>query len=325
VTPDDEVNEAFMSALDTALIVGLLAGLAIAAILAGLITRRIMRPIGRVSETTRLLAAGRYDQRVPVPAEQELALLATDVNALAETLQETEHARARLISDVSHELRNPLSTIQGYMEGLIDGVIDPTDEVFSSIGDEAARLKRLVADLSLLSRLEEGALPIELTDLSLMDVAGAVADRLRPQFSEKDVMLAVTAGPQLPVVGDHDRLSQVFTNLIGNALGHTPAGGRVTVAGGTDGHEAEIVIADTGEGIAPADLEHVFDRFFRADPTQGHGTGIGLTIARTIARAHDGDITAESAGRDHGATFRVRIPLAGEPAGSLVDDLHDPT
>ena len=311
VVPDDEVNDAFLSALDTALLVGLVAGLLVAALLAGFATRRIMQPIGRVRETTRLLATGRYDQRVPIPAETELAVLAADVNALAGTLEVTEQARARLISDVSHELRNPLSTIEGYMEGLIDGVIEPTDEVFSSVGDEAARLKRIVADLSLLSRLEEGALPIERVETDLLDVAASVADRLRPQFTEKGVLLRTAAGLKLPVLGDHDRLAQVFTNLIGNALGHTPAGGSVNLAGRLDGRYAEVAVIDSGEGIEPADLSRIFDRFFRADSAHGLGTGIGLTIARSIVQAHDGEITAQSGGAGQGATFSVRIPHEG--------------
>ncbi|NNC92195.1 MAG: HAMP domain-containing histidine kinase [Acidimicrobiia bacterium] len=306
--PDEDVNNAFLSALDTALLVGLVVGLFVAAILAGIITRRIMRPIDRVRETTRHLAAGRYERRVPIPAERELALLAGDVNALADTLQATEQSRARLISDVSHELRNPLSTIEGYMEGLVDGVIEPTDEVFASVGDEAARLKRIVSDLSLLSRLEEGALPIESTQIDLREVAGSVADRLRPQFLEKDVALKIAPGEPLTINGDHDRIAQVFTNLIGNALGHTPAGGSVSIVGRLDGAHAEVAVIDSGEGIEPADLGRVFDRFFRADPAQGSGTGIGLTIAHRIVRVHDGEITVESEGTGHGATFSVRIP-----------------
>ena len=316
--PDEEVNDAFLSALDTALLLGLVVGLFVAAVLAGLITRRIMRPIDRVRETTRLLAAGRYERRVPIPTERELALLATDVNALADTLQATEQSRARLISDVSHELRNPLSTIEGYMEGLVDGVIEPTDEVFSSVGDEAARLKRIVSDLSLLSRLEEGALPLERMQIDLREVARSVADRLRPQFMEKDVALRIAPGEPLTVAGDHDRLAQVFTNLVGNALGHTPQGGSVSIAGRLDGRHAEVAVVDSGEGIDPANLDHVFDRFFRADPAQGSGTGIGLTIAHRIIRAHDGEITVESAGPGRGATFSVRIPhVETGPPGSM--------
>jgi histidine kinase len=248
-----------------------------------------------------------------MPTETELALLAADVNALAGALEETEHARARLISEVSHELRNPLSTIEGYMEGLIDGVIEPDDATFASVADEAARMKRIIADLSLLSRLEEGALPIERVAVDLVEVATAVADRLRPQFAEKGVRLLTPPRVQLPVLGDRDRLAQVFTNLIGNALGHTPAGGSVSVSGRVDGDHCEIAVVDTGEGIDPADLEQVFDRFFRAEGAERLGTGIGLTIARSIVRAHDGEIEAASDGPGHGATFSVRIPNAGSP------------
>jgi signal transduction histidine kinase len=295
--------------VDTALLVGLAVGLVVAAVAAALVSRRIMRPLGRVRRATLRLAVGHYDERVPIPAEAELAALAGDVNTLAATLQETEQRRARLISDVAHELRTPLTTIQGSMEGLIDGVLEPSDEVFASVADEAARLMRVAGDLGVLSRFDEGAVQLELRPLDPAEVARGVGARLRPQFEDKGVSLTLESAAPGIVAGDADRLAQVFTNLLGNALAHTPAGGGVTVHTRTYDGWRETVVADTGEGIASADLERIFERFYRAGGREGRGTGIGLTIARAIARAHGGDVTARSAGPGAGAEFAVRLPL----------------
>ena len=153
------VNEAFLDAIDGALLAGLAAALLVSLLAAGLVARRIMRPISQVRAATVRLAEGHYTERVPAPHEQELAALAGDVNRLAEKLEATETRRRRLISDVAHELRTPLTTIQGSMEGLMDGVLEPSDRVFSSVADEAGRLQRVVSDLGLLSRLDESTLP----------------------------------------------------------------------------------------------------------------------------------------------------------------------
>ncbi|MEX0706269.1 MAG: ATP-binding protein [Nitriliruptoraceae bacterium] len=304
-----DIDDAFASAMQTALLIGVglsLIGAGLMAVFAG---RRILRPLDDVREATRRLAAGDYGHRVPVPTEVELAALATDVNTLGETLDRTEQRRVELIGEVAHELRTPLTTIEGHMEGLIDGVLPATEETFYAVADEAARLKRLADDLSLLSRTEEQALALELrvTDLAA-EVAHAV-ERLRPQFENRGVELERVASSPLPVDVDADRIRQVFTNLLGNALTHTPSGGTVTVTSGAGDRTAWVDIADTGRGIRADDLDRVFERFYRgADNEASPGRGLGLTIARGIARAHGGDIVASSPGPGHGSTFRVTLP-----------------
>jgi histidine kinase len=282
----------------------------IAVLLAAVLSGRIMRPIGRIRAAARRLAGGHYDERIPLPADTELSELAEDFNELAVTLQETEVRRMQLVSEVAHELRTPLTTIQGYMEGLIDGVLDPSEEVYASVADEAARLQRVAADLSVLSRIEEGAIPFKFEPVDLAAVAAKVANHLRQQYVDQNVALDLRTEKQLPVSGDADRLAQVFTNLIGNALGHTPAGGRVVVTSEQVGDTARVTIKDTGHGITPEDLGRVFDRFYRAerDP-HSTGTGIGLTIARSIVRSHRGDVSASSEGLGRGAEFVVEIPM----------------
>jgi histidine kinase len=310
VTEDEEIEQAFLESLDRALLIGLLVSVVIAIMLAALVSSRIMRPIARIRSGARRLAGGHYDERIPLPADTELSELAEDFNELAATLQETELRRMQLVSEVAHELRTPLTTIQGYMEGLIDGVVEPSDEVYASVADEAARLQRVAADLSVLSRIEEGAITFKFETVDLSMAAERVANRLRQQYVDQGVALELRLDTLLEVSGDPDRLAQVFTNLIGNALGHTPTGGSVVVASCEAGNLARVTVTDTGHGIAAADLGRVFDRFYRAeqDP-HSTGTGIGLTIARSIVRSHGGDLTALSDGPGRGATFTVDIPL----------------
>jgi histidine kinase len=311
-TEDDEIEQAFLQALDRALLIGLLISVVIAILLAAVVSDRIMQPIARIRSAARRLAGGHYDERVPLPADTELSELAEDFNELAATLQETEVRRMQLVSEVAHELRTPLTTIQGYMEGLIDGVLEPSEEVYASVAGEASRLQRVAADLSVLSRIEEGAISFEFETVDLSMVAEKVADRLRQQYVDQNVALDIQMDEPLPVSGDPDRLAQVFTNLIGNALGHTPAGGRVVVASRRAGDVARVTVTDTGHGISSEDLGRVFDRFYRAhqDP-HSTGTGIGLTIARSIVRSHGGEVTASSEGLGRGATFTVDLPMGG--------------
>lgn len=308
-----EIDRAFVDSLRRALWVAVGASSAAALALSAFVASRLLRPLDRIRAATRRMAKGEFGERIPLPAEEELAALASDFNALAETLDETEQRRLQLIGEVSHELRTPLSTIEAYMEGLIDGVLPATAETFAAVSDEAGRLKRLASDLIALSRAEEGAIDLRVRDIDLADVARSAAERLRPQFDDQGVSLDARL-PALPVRGDPDRLTQVIVNLLGNALAHTPPGGRVTITG-ESGTRVRLSVTDTGRGIAPEDLERIFDRFFRADRSVRGGSGIGLTIARSIVRAHGGELTAASPGPGRGATFTVELPRLLETTG----------
>lgn len=319
------VNDAFLDAIDGALLAGLAAALLVSLLAAGLVSRRIMRPISQVRAATVRLAEGRYTERVPAPREQELAELAGDVNRLAETLEATETRRRRLISEVAHELRTPLTTIQGSMEGLMDGVLEPSDRVFSSVADEAGRLQRVVSDLGLLSRLDESALPLAITTTDAGLVASQVAARLRPQFDDQGVRLVESGLRGLEVDADPDRLAQVFTNLLGNALGHTHEHGTVSVSGYDGDDHVEVTITDDGDGIEHDELERIFDRFHRGAANRRPGSGLGLTIARSIARAHGGDITVASPGPGAGSSFTVVIPRHMPPDVRPVEEAASST
>ena len=305
------MREAFQSALNTALIIGVLASVAAAVVVAWLVTGRLLRPLDAVRTATTQIAAGRYQVSVPLPSEPELAALATDVNTLAHTLADTETRRTRLLGEVAHELRTPLTALDGYVEGMIDGVFTPSPEIFASLSEELRRLHRLADDLSSLSRAQEQGLDLHPVDADLADLARRAAARLAPQFHDAHVTLTVNTGTVLPVHVDPDRITQVLTNLLGNALLATPGGGAVTITARPAVAGTEVVVTDTGVGLSAPDVERVFERFYRApaQPRRSAGSGIGLTIARGIARGHGGDVTVSSAGPGHGASFTLVLPV----------------
>ena len=314
---ESELNTALDQSLVVAMLVGSAAALVVAAIVAWIVGGRLLRPVDDLRTATRQMATGDFSVMVPVPSEPELAALAADVNGLGEALATTERRRSQLLGEVTHELRTPITVIRGQMEGLLDGVIAPSDEVYVAVVDEAARLQRLVDDLTMLSQVDEGVLRIVPEMLDLSAVAAGAAERLRPQFVDEGVMLVVAASTPVTVSGDRDRLTQVITNLLGNALGHTPQGGTVSVQSGRDGQVAWVEVTDSGAGIPAGELDRIFDRFYRrgdTSPIPGRasraGRGLGLTIARSLARAHGGDVIASSQGAGTGATFRLTIPAS---------------
>lgn len=302
-----------LEATNVALLIGVLAGV-LTAVLAGVWSaRRVLRSLDTVRAATHRIAEGHYTDQVPMPGEPELAAVVGDVNALAHRLAETESRRSRLLGEVAHEMRTPLTVLDGYVEGMIDGVFTPDAETLAELGGELRRLRRLADDLGALSRADERGFDLAMGTVDLATVAAGVAERLRPQFDDVGVALLVempTGG--LPVTGDADRLGQVVTNLLGNALAATSSGS-VRVLGTREGRDGVVSVVDTGVGLDPADLSRVFERFYRVpgDGTRRAGTGIGLTIAAGIVAAHGGSIRAASPGRGHGTTMTVRLPLAG--------------
>ena len=302
-------------AVTQALLVGVLVGIVAATAFGIFAARRLVRPLRQLGDTTREIAAGRYDVHVARPQEHELALLADDVNTLGRTLAETESRRVRLLGELAHEMRTPLTVIEGSVEGMIDGVLPTGPERLGLVSDEVRRLRRLADDLSALSRTEEGRLGLLLAPADLRDVVTAAVERLRPQADDAGLELHLRMpGAAVPVVVDPDRLAQVVTNLVGNAIRASDAGGRIDVEVSVDRATGSVSVTDGGEGLAPEDLERVFERFYRVpDRRRGGadtGSGIGLTIARGIVRAHGGTLDARSPGRGRGATFTARLPVA---------------
>lgn len=305
----------FRSSFNEVLMYAALTALTVAVILSLLFSRGVIAPVQAMSIAAERIAAGRYDERVRVHGEDELAQLALRFNQMAEKLNEAESMRRRLIGDVSHELRTPLTAIKGSMEGLIDGVLPATAETYEQIHAEADRLNRLVDDLQELSRVEARAYRLDLRPVEVSAFVQVVAKRLSPRAESKQISLDVQLAPDLPrVFADEDRTVQVLTNLTANALQYTPEGGKVTITARRLDDDVQISVYDTGIGIPPNHLPHIFDRFYRVDASRsrsrraGGGSGIGLTIARALVEAHGGRIWAESAGEGQGSVFHVRLP-----------------
>lgn len=307
------VREAFRSALNRALLVAVAVSVALAGGVAALVSRRVVRPVEQVRAATRRVASGNYDVRVPASPVPELAGLAADVNRLAEELAETETRRTRLVGDVAHEMRTPLTALDGYVEGLVDGLFPADGTTLTPVAGELRRLHRLADDLAALSRAQEGRFDLAVAACELGELARHCRDRLAPQFADAGVDLQVVATEPVDAEADRQRIEQVLTNLLGNALRATPAGGVVTVTVGRDAGTARVVVSDTGIGLAADDLDRIFERFYRvpaAEERGGRGSGIGLTIARSIARAHGGDLVATSEGPGRGAALTLTLPAA---------------
>ncbi len=303
------LRQQFADAVNAALLAGMLAGVVAAAVFGVLAARQLLRPLGEVGRATREIAQGRYDVRVPTGSDAEVAALASDVNLLATSLAETEARRVRLLGEVAHELRTPLTVIDGTVEGMIDGVLPADAEHLGVLTSEVRRLRRLADDLSTLSRAEEGRLSVVPARVALRPVIADAVARLAPQASDAGLTLTFAPGVEIETDADADRLAQVVTNLVGNAIRATPSGGSVVVSVERTGATASISVTDTGEGLASEDLERVFERFYRVPGRRGgDGSGIGLTIARRIMRAHGGDLIARSEGPGRGSTFIATLP-----------------
>lgn len=304
----------FRASFNEALTYAAIAAMIVAIALSLFFSREVIVPVRAMSLATQRIADGRYDERVRVNGTDELSQLALYFNQMAEKLNQTESMRRRLIGDVSHELRTPLTAIKGSMEGLMDGVLPATDETYQQIHAEADRLNRLVDDLQELSRVEARAYQLDVKSLDVSSLAWTVTKRLMPHSESKRISLDLELDPDLPrVLADEDRAVQVLTNLTGNALQYTPQGGRITISAKQIGSEVQIAIRDTGIGISPEHLSHIFDRFYRVDKSRsrqsGGGSGIGLTIARAIVEAHGGRIWAESTGNEKGSVFTFTLPI----------------
>jgi signal transduction histidine kinase len=278
------------------------------------VARRIVSPIETMTKASQRIAGGDYHQRLDVAGEDELGTLASAFNRMTETLEQTEQRRMELVGNVAHELRTPLSSINSLIEGLADGVLPPEPDTFQTARREVGRMQRLVRDLEELSRAEARQIPLDLRPVCPAELVAAAVARLQPQFEEKDVGLDVQVPDALPQVrADTTRITQVLSNLLGNALQYTPSGGQVSVRAWSEGSFVCIAVQDTGIGVSEEHLPHLFERFYRVDKSRsraGGGSGIGLTIAKYLVEAHGGRIWAESRGPGMGSTFNLVFPIA---------------
>jgi two-component system sensor histidine kinase BaeS len=253
--------------------------------------------------------------RVPAAGDGELARLSASFNAMAEAVQRSEERQRRLVADVAHEMRTPLSNLRGYLEGLADGVVEPSRELFASLHEETLLQRRILDDLQVLADAESGELSYDrgLVDLAELAAGGVTAQRA-VAYEAHVALHADVPGP-VWVSADADRLRQVLGNLLTNAIRYTDAGGHILVRVWADHGTATLRVQDTGVGIAPDDLRRVFDRFWRADPARQRatgGTGLGLTIAQRIVTDHGGriDVTSQPG---TGTVFTVTMPPSAVP------------
>jgi len=273
------------------------AGLAaLLALLTGLgAARRITRPVRRLIVVARAMGSGDRAARVGlISAPGELRELATAFDQMADTLDRQEQMRRDLVADVAHELRTPIAVLQAGHEALLDGVAEPTPGQLASLRDEVLRLARMVGDLQTLAAADAAALLLDLSRRDLADIAATAADSLAGRFEAAGITLDRRLTP-VEVRADPDRLHQVITNLLTNALKFTSSGGRVVIRSGPAGSAAVLQVADTGAGIPASELPRIFDRFWRGrQAAQVSGSGIGLSVAAELARAHGGDLAASS-------------------------------
>ena len=312
-TEAQHVEEAFASALILALVVALLVSTGVALAVTWYFTHRVQRSFSAVAQSAEQIADGRFDVRLAGPGLGfEFDSLAGTVNRLAGRLEQVETTRRRMLADLAHEMRTPLATIDAHLEAVEDGVRQLDDATMTVLRGATSRLGRLANDMTAVSRAEEGGFQLVEKPLDLRNVARRAAAEAHDSFDAAGVRLFVEVPDSaIRVNGDFERLSQVLGNLLGNALTHTPRSGAVTVRVEGEKERARLVVADTGEGIDAEDLEHIFDRFFRADAARSvdrAGSGIGLTISRAIVEAHQGRLDAFSAGRGRGAQFVVDLP-----------------
>ena len=276
------------------------------------VSRRILRPVTALTDAAHRMQAGELDVRVDDRGRDEVADLARAFNRMAARLAETERLRKQMVSDVAHELRSPVTNLRCTLESIQDGLAVADRAAIDALHDETLFLQRLIADLEDLSRADAGQLAMRHERVDLGEtIRRAAAATVMPSHGV-DLRVDVAAGVAA-VSGDPDRLEQIFRNLLSNAARHTPAGGSIIVTAQAVRTDVEVTVSDTGAGIDPTHLPHVFDRFYRADESRARatgGAGLGLAIVRQLVAAHGGTVTADSAGVGKGATFVVTLPIA---------------
>jgi two-component system sensor histidine kinase BaeS len=278
------------------------------------IARRLNRSVERLSTAARQVADGRPDVRVaPVSLGPEAGELVSAFNEMATRLESTDRSRRRLLADLAHEIRTPVSVLDGYLEGMQDGVVVADDETVTMLRAQTNRLARLTADVLAVSHADEGALDLRPSEVDVRDLVESAVAAARKAYADRGVVLRARIKLGRTVIrADRLRLDQVLANLLANALRHSPPGTAVEVVAETVSHRrVRISVIDTGDGIEAEHLPWIFERFYRTDVARDRdsgGSGVGLTICRAIVTAHDGHLSVESDGAGTGATFAMTLP-----------------
>jgi len=277
------------------------------------LSRRILAPVKALTVTANLLGKGDFSQRVPVKGKDEVSELSRTFNSMACNLEQAEKLRRNMVADIAHELRTPLSNLQGYLEAIRDGVIKPDTDTIISLNEDAQILSRLVNDLQELSLAEAGELKLNCQTEDITRLINKAVSAIQAPATVKNISTSVDIEEKISEVNiDSQRISQVLGNLLDNALAHTPEGGTISVTAKEKGKWLQITVSDTGEGIPPKDLGNIFERFYRVDKSRARatgGSGLGLTITKRLVESHGGTIKVESE-PGKGSCFTIMLPIA---------------
>jgi two-component system sensor histidine kinase BaeS len=313
--PTIQVNPAETAFLTRVMQISALSAVGVIAmglLLAFLLSRALTRPIRELTAATRAVSAGKLEQTVPVRSRDELGELAASFNRMNAELARSIALRRQMTADIAHELRTPISVIMGNAEAVHDGVLPPSLETFEIIRDEAERLDSLIEDLRTLSRADAGELPIEFQPVAPAKLLEKVLVIHKQRAAQKNIAITWQVAPGLPEIpADMGRMTQVLSNLVDNALIYVPEGGSIQMSSRVVDKCLEFRVQDSGPGIPENELERIFDRFYRSDPSRQRnkgGSGLGLAIAKSIVEKHNGSIWAESKPGD-GTTIIIQLPI----------------
>ncbi|ALU40873.1 histidine kinase [Kocuria flava] len=308
------LEDAFRSVSLTALAIGGIPALYIAGLLSFYLYRTIGKSLASFTTAAGEVAAGNYGVRVTSPKlGPEFDSLAASFNDMAAKLNAVDTTRRQMLADLAHEMRTPLTSLKGHLEGIEDGVVDLDERTTAILHAQITRLERLARDIRQLTQAEEGMTHLQLTLQDPDQLAAQAVDAVEQAAVDKNVSVTniSTGSPVAPVLVDRERMGQVLGNLLENALRHTPPGGAITVHTDHRPTEVTFTVTDTGEGIPAASLAHVFERFYRANTgreAQRGGSGLGLAISKALVEAQGGTLEATSPGPGRGASFRIRLP-----------------
>ena len=321
---DAPLRATFLDAVDDAVLVAGISAGGLALLLGTLLFLAITQPLQKLRTAAEQIADGDLSVRADVRAKNELGTVAEAFNHMAAGLHRQQQLRHQMVADIAHELRTPISVIQGTLEAMLDGVLKPEPAELHDLHNETRRLARLVEDLRTLSLADAGQLPLVRQPVDPADVAAGVVSRMQPLAEIRSITLDASIEQALPAVNaDSDRMAQVLTNLIDNALRYTPPGGHVNVRAWRANGHVNIAVADNGPGIPAEDLPNLFERFWRGEKSRNRhsgGSGLGLAIAREIVELHEGTIDVDS-GPGEGCTFTISLPATPSlPAGD--EDLN---
>ena len=305
------VEQKYINSINQALIVAAIGGFLIALTLGIILARSLTGPVEELTKATRAMADGNLEQQVTVRSNDELGELATSFNQMSADLARANQSRRQMTADIAHDLRNPLTVIGGYLEGLKDGVLKATPERFETMHSEVRHLELLVEDLRTLSLADSGELIIHPQPVAPNELLERLWTAYEHQANQQSVALEILSNAELPEIKvDAERIEQVLGNLVSNALRYTPPEGQIQLSAKKVGNEIVLSVMDNGSGISAEVLSHIFERSYRGDPSrQGSESGLGLSIAKSIVELHHGRITASSAGLGKGAQFDIFFPI----------------